>query len=63
MDYCETSDSGFSEQVESEHAVSLQLVVGSVLVILPCPFELSGLKKDATRVDVIFVFFCPESIL
>ena len=45
MDFCEASDSDSPEQVESEHAVSLQFVVGSALVILACPLELSGLKK------------------
>ena len=54
MDICEASgsdsDTESSEQVESEHAVSLQFVVVSALVTLACPLELSGLKKVAARV-------------
>ena len=50
-------DTESSEQVESEHAVSLQFVVVSALVTLACPSELSGLKKVVTRADVVFVFF------
>ena len=61
IDICEASgsdlDTESSEQVESEHAVSLQFVVVSALVTLACPSELSGLKKVVTRVDVVFVFF------
>ena len=67
MDICEASgsdsDTESSEQVESEHAFSLQFVVVSVLVTLTCLSELSGLKKVVTRVDVVCVFSSPESIL
>ena len=61
IDICEASgsdsDTESSEQVESEHAVSLQFVVVSALVTLACLSELSGLKKVVTRVDLVFVFF------
>ena len=61
MDICETSgsdsDTESSEQVESEHGVSLQFVVVSALITLAYPSELSGLKKVVTRVDVVLVFF------
>ena len=61
MDICEASgsdlDTESSEQVESEHAVSIQFVVVSALVTLTCLSELSGLKKIVARVDVVFVFF------
>ena len=54
IDICEASgsdlDTESSEQVESEHAVSLQFVVVSALVTLACPSELSGWKKVVTRV-------------
>ena len=49
MDICEASgsdsDAESSEQVESEHAVSLKFVVVSALATLACQSELSGLKK------------------
>ena len=51
-----------SEQVESEHAVSIEFVVVSALVTLACPSEHTGWKKVVTRVDVTFVFSL-ESIL
>ena len=61
MDLCEASgsdsDKKSSEQVELEHAFSIQFVVVSALVTLAYPSELSGLKKVVTRVDVVFVFF------
>ena len=54
IDICEASgsdlDTESSEQVESEHAVSLQFVVVSALVTLACPSELSGWKKVVTKV-------------
>ena len=66
MDICEASgsdsDTESSEQVESEHAVSIQFAVVSTLVTWTCLSELCGLKKVVTRVDVVFVF-SPESIL
>ena len=61
MNICEASgsdlDTECSEQVEWEHAVSLQFLVVSALVTLACPSELSGLKKVVTRIDVVSVFF------
>ena len=61
MDICEASgsdsDAESSEQVESEHAVSLKFVVVSALATLACLSELSGLKKVVTRVDFVFAFF------
>ena len=61
IDICEASgsdlDTESSEQVESEHVVSLQFVVLSALVTLACLSELSDLKNVVTRVDVVFVLF------
>ena len=56
MDIYEASGSN-SDTDSSEQVVSLQFLVASALVTLLCLYELSGLKKDNTRVDAVFAFF------